>query len=255
MPKLSVCIEMIFSDDPFMERISKVSKAGFSAFEFWGWDSKNIQAIKEEKDKYGLEVATFIVDTRGPLGDAGNQHNFLQGLRDSIKVAHELNCKTLLLCAGNELSNLTREQQHKNIVDNLKQSTKIVENEGVSLALEPLNVIVDHKGYYLYTSAEGFQILEEVGSPNIKLLYDIYHQQITEGHLIATIARNIDRIVHFHVADVPGRHEPGTGEINYANIFRTVDDLGYKGYFGLEFVPTKSPEETLTQVKKIAGLM
>ena len=118
---------------------------------------------------------------------------------------------------------------------------------------KPLNVLVDHQGHYLSTSAEGFAILDEVGSPHVKLLYDIYHQQISEGNLIATIKASAARIGHFHVADVPGRHEPGTGEINYANVLRAIDAAGYGGYVGLEYRPQARAADSLNAVKAIVG--
>jgi hydroxypyruvate isomerase len=114
----------------------------------------------------------------------------------------------------------------------------LCEDAGITLVVEPLNILVNHKGYYLATSAEGFQILDEVGSPHVQLLFDIYHQQITEGNLIQNITRNIRKIGHFHVADVPGRHQPGTGEINYGNVFAAIVKAGYTGFIGLEMWPT-----------------
>jgi hydroxypyruvate isomerase len=99
-------------------------------------------------------------------------------------------------------------------------------------------VLVDHKGYYLATSEEGFRMVDVVGSPRVRLLFDIYHQQITEGNLIANITANIGKISHFHVADVPGRHQPGTGEINYLNVFRAIAAKGFTGFLGLEMWPT-----------------
>jgi len=121
------------------------------------------------------------------------------------------------------------------------------------LVIEPLNVLVDHPGYYLTTSAEGFEILDEVDSPNVKLLYDIYHQQVTEGNLIATITSHIAQIAHFHVADVPGRHEPGTGEINWVNVLRAIDEAGYAGYVGLEYMPTGATVESLEYIKAVVN--
>jgi hydroxypyruvate isomerase len=117
--------------------------------------------------------------------------------------------------------------------------------------LEPLNTKVDHAGYYLQTAKEGFEILDEVASPAVKMLFDIYHHQIMEGNVIQDITKNISKIAHFHVADVPGRHEPGTGEINYANVFRAIAGSGYQGFVGLEFKPSKSAEETLKDVLKL----
>jgi hydroxypyruvate isomerase len=120
------------------------------------------------------------------------------------------------------------------------------------VVVEPLNVLVDHPGYYLTASAEGFEILDEVGSQAVKLLFDIYHQQITEGNLLANIVPHIKQIGHFHVADVPGRHEPGTGEINYANVFHAIDKAGYEGFVGLEYWPTVPAADTLRTVRALA---
>ncbi len=130
----------------------------------------------------------------------------------------------------------------------LKTAAPLAEEAGVTLVLEPLNILVDHPGYFLTSSREGFEIVEQVGSPAVKLLYDIYHQQVTEGNLIATITSHIDLIGHFHAADVPGRHEPGTGEINYANVLAAIDEAGYEGFIGLEYAPTVATAESLQAV-------
>jgi hydroxypyruvate isomerase len=146
---------------------------------------------------------------------------------------------------GQEIPEKPRHEQRANIVAALKAGAPIAEEAGVTLVLEPLNVLVNHKGYYLATSAEAFDILREVDSPNVKLLFDIYHQQITEGNLIANITANIGLIGHFHAADNPGRNELGTGEINYANVFKAIAATGYAGYVGLEYLPLADPAETL----------
>jgi hydroxypyruvate isomerase len=119
----------------------------------------------------------------------------------------------------------------------------LAEKAGVTLVLEPLNVYVDHPGYFLDGSAAGFDLVRAVGSPRIKLLYDIYHMQVMEGNIIQTLTSNLDVIGHVHVADVPGRHEPGTGELSYANIFEALRQAGYDKYVGFEFEPTVPSEE------------
>lgn len=192
------------------------------------------------------------MDPTGHLVDPTVRNEFIKGVKTSVETAHKLECPTLLVTVGNELEGVPRKKQHESIVEGLREASKIAEKASVTLALEPLNVLVDHKGYYLYSSAEGFEILREVNSSNVKLLYDIYHQQITEGNLIDTITKNIGSIAHFHVGDVPGRHEPGTGEINYANVFKKIDEAGYRGYVSLEFRPLKDPKEALEKVKKLA---
>ncbi len=252
MIRLSVCIEMIFTEVPFLDRMAKVSEIGLPAFEFWNWSSKDISEIKRRKQKYGLQTAAFGVDSRASIVDQRATSSFLKAVEDSAKIAHELESQTLIVTTGNELKEVPRSQQHNSIVKCLKGAAATVEKEKVTLVLEPLNTLVDHKGYYLSSSSEGFDIIRKVGSPNVKLLYDIYHQQIMEGNLISTITKNIDLIGHFHIGDVPGRHEPGTGEINYANVVKAIDDAGYDGYFGLEFMPLKDSKQALKPIIDIA---
>ena len=250
---LSVCVEMIFNNLPFEERIKAVAAAGYGAFEFWGWSNKDMPAIVKAADQAGLTIASLCVEYQGALVDPNNRDNFLAGARLSIDQAVNYGVKTLIVTTGNEIPNLSRWAQHDAILTGLQAIAPYAEDKGVTLVLEPLNILVDHKGYYLASSAEGFDIVRAVASPNVKLLYDIYHQQITEGFLIPTITANLPLIGHFHCADVPGRHEPGTGEINYVNVFRVIAESDYQGYVGLEFMPTGTPEAALAQVRKIAG--
>ncbi|MGQ9733204.1 MAG: hydroxypyruvate isomerase family protein [Candidatus Zipacnadales bacterium] len=252
--KLSACIEMIFNDVPqFTDRIAKVAECGLPAFEFWGWHNKDLPAVRACANQYGLTIAAMCCDSTGALVDPHNTEAWAAGARESIGKAKEFGVPTLIVTTGNELA-LPRAEQHAAIVAGLKEVAPEAEMQGLTLVLEPLNLLVDHAGYYLSTSAEGFEIVREVNSPRVKLLYDIYHQQITEGHLISTITKNIDLIGHFHVADNPGRHEPGTGEINYVNVLKAIAETDYDGYIGLEYRPTGDPAETLAQVKAIAGV-
>jgi len=251
MIRFSVCIEMIYRELPFLNRIDAVAEAGLSSFEFWSWRSKDLKGIQERKEKYGLAISTFCVEPMGKIVDPNTRDEFMTGVRDSIRIAHKLECSRLIVTTGNEIENVSRKLQHESVVKSLKEVAKLAEKANITLLLEPLNVLVDHKGYYLCSSREGFDILREVNSPNIRLLYDIYHQQITEGNLIDTITKNITCIGHFHVGDVPGRHEPGTGEINYANVFKKIDELGYDGFIGLEFEPLTDSREALKKAMEI----
>ncbi len=249
----SVCIEMIFSDLPLLERISAVAEAGYPAVEFWGWRSKDMQAIAEKIGQEGVKLAGFCVESESDLCDPEATDSWVQQAAASIDQAANFGVPALIVTTGNELADIPRSQQHQAIVDGLAALAPYAEEKGITLCLEPLNVLVDHAGYYLVTSAEGFEIVGEVGSPNVKLLYDIYHQQVTEGNLIATITANVGKIGHFHVADVPGRCEPGTGEINYANVFACIAESDYNGYVGLEFRPSSSDEAALARVLEIAN--
>jgi len=255
MIQFSVCIEMIFRELPLLDRIDALSECRFESFEFWGWRSKDIRGILERKEKHGLALSTFCVEPMGRIVDSNTRHEFITGVKDTIDIAHKLECPRLLVTTGNEIEGVSRKVQHKSIVKSLREAAKLVEEADVTLLLEPLNILVDHKGYYLSSSKEGFEIIREVDSSNIKLLYDIYHQQITEGNLIDTITKNISLIGHFHVGDVPGRHEPGTGEINYANVFKEIYKTGYEGFIGLEFKPITDSREALNKVRKILELL
>ena len=148
---------------------------------------------------------------------------------------------------------MDRAAQHRAIVEKLKAGAPLLEDAGVTAVVEPLNILVDHAGYYLSTSAEGLELVDEVGSPNVRLLFDIYHQQITEGNVTQNLVRDIDRIGHIHVADVPGRHEPGSGELNYAYIFKAIQGAGYRGFVGLEYVPQADSTDSLKQTLSLAA--
>jgi len=262
--KLSACICTLFREEKdFAKRIARVKEAGLPAFEFWGWSGVDLDAVAAAKDEAGLELAAICVDSADPamkqawskgiLVNPELRQVFVAAVRETIPVAKRLGCPTLIATVGNEQPGLSHWQMHDSIVAGLEAVAADVEQAGVTIALEPLNTLVNHKGYYLWSSREGFDICRAVGSPNIKLLFDIYHQQIMEGNLIQNITENIGLVGHFHSADVPGRHEFGTGELNYANILRAIDQAGYQGYVGLEYSPTGDSAASLAQVRSIVG--
>ncbi len=139
-----------------------------------------------------------------------------------------------MVTTGNEIAGVPRAEQHARVVAALRAAAPLAEAAGIQLVLEPLNILVNHMGYYLTTTAESVAVIEEVGSPMVKVLYDVYHQQITEGNLINNIRANIGHIGHIHVGDVPGRKQPGTGEINYKNVFKAIRDTGFTGFVVFE---------------------
>jgi hydroxypyruvate isomerase len=249
--RLSVCIDMILTEIPFLQRMETVKRLGYPAFEFWEWKNKDVEAILRKKNELGLEIATMMGTGWKQMNSEEARRNFISDIQASLTTAKRLGVKTLIVTTGMEDKRLSRTEQHANYVAALKAAAPFAEQAQVTLVLEPLNTKVDHPGYFLQTAKEGFEILDEVGSPAVKMLFDIYHHQIMEGNVITDITKNISKIAHFHVADVPGRHEPGTGEINYANVFRAIAASGYQGFVGLEFKPSKSPEQTLTEVLKL----
>ena len=252
MIKLSACIEMLFPEiDEFSQRIPAAAEAGLDGVEFWSYSNKDLDAVASACQNTDLPVAAMTVEAPEGMLDYSLADKFAEATQQAIAAAQTVGCK-ILICTTNIATpipiNINRNRAHAGIVACLKTAAPLAEEAGITLVLEPLNILVDHPGYFLTSSREGFEIVEQVQSPAVKLLYDIYHQQITEGNLIATITSHIDLIGHFHTADVPGRHEPGTGEINYANVLAAIDEAGYEGFVGLEYAPTVATAESLQAV-------
>jgi len=220
--------------------------------EFWGWWDKDIGAIKACKDGEGLNIAALCTRFIS-LVDPGLRRQYVDGLRQTIDVALELGCPNIISQVGDELPGVARDLQHSSLVDGLRECAPLLEESGVTLVFEPLNTIVDHRGYYLSSADEAFRIEEEVASPRVKVLYDIYHQQIMDGHLIARIRANIGGIGHFHAAGNPGRHELSIGEIHYPAVLKAIDEAGYQGFVGLEYVPVHDPSEGLKALLAMSG--
>ena len=253
----SACIEWLFAREApeFSNRINLVGQYGIPAIEFWSWRDKNIDAIVQAKNEHGLKVSSICCLPCPPLVVPSNSNDVLQSVKESVLACKKLGCRQLIILTGNELEKTKRMEQHDAIVGCLKAVAPVAEDADIVLVLEPLNVLVDHPGYYLVNSDESFEIIREVDSPAIRLLFDIYHQQISDGNLIESITKNINLIGHFHAADVPGRHELGTGEINWENIFTAIEKAGYDGFIGLEYVPTGSTESSLDYLKSIRNLL
>jgi hydroxypyruvate isomerase len=248
MPAISICVEMVYDDEPFPDRITRAGEAGADAVEFWDWREKDLEAVVETAEANDVPIAGFLAG--GTLTDPEAVDDAVETIRESIATAAEHDVPTLIVTTGQDQDGFDRATQRENIVKVLSGVAPNAEDAGVTLVVEPLNTTVDHPGYFLETSAEGFEIVDAVDSPSVKLLYDIYHQQITEGNVIQTITENIDRIGHFHIADVPGRHEPGTGELDYETILETIDETEYDGYVGCEFSPTGDADDAVTTVLK-----
>jgi hydroxypyruvate isomerase len=252
MTRLSVCVEMIFKPLPFEERIAAVAQSGCPAFEFWRWQDKDLAAIGEKKAEYGLQLAAFGA-AGGTLLDPANHQSYWDTFAQAAEWARKLACPSLIVTTGNTLPDVPREQQLENLRRGLEGVAKAAAGGGVTAVLEPLNSKVNHKGYFLDHGPEAFQLIREIDQPSLRILYDIYHMQIMDGDIIQTIKDHISLIGHFHVADVPGRHEPGTGELNYGNIMRAIDESGFGGYVGLEYHPSADHARSLDVVKSLAA--
>ena len=250
--KPSVCIDAVFEGLPVDEAIKQVQAAGISAFEFWGWWDRDLALIESARDQSGLEVSACCTKFVS-LVDAAKRDHYLEGLQQSIEAAKRLNCKTLISQVGDAIPGVSRADQHASLVDGLREATAMLEASGITLVIEPLNELIDHQGYYLVRSQEAFQVIDEVDSPNVKVVFDIYHQQISEGQLIANITANIEKIGHFHAAGNPGRHELTRGELHYPSIFDAISATGYCGFVGLEYWPVGDASTGLREVASWFG--
>lgn len=246
--KYSVCIDAVFRKMPFTESMKEVKKAGLDAFEFWGWWNKDADAILKAKNELKLSLSAFCTRMIS-LVEEEKRDEYIAGLKETIDVAKKFNCTTLITQVGTELTDRPRQRQHESLVAGLKACAPLLESSGITLVFEPLNTLVDHKGYYLWSADEAFRIVDEAGSPFIKVLFDIYHQQIMEGNIISRIKGNIDKIGHFHCAGNPGRNELWKGEINYPEIFKVIDASNYNGYVGLEYFPLENAAAGLVNLQ------
>ncbi|WP_274649296.1 hydroxypyruvate isomerase family protein [Paenibacillus humicola] len=244
--KFSVSIPAVMRGDKLTtaDKIRRAGAIGYRAYEMWGWWDEDLDAVRQAADEYGMEAGS-ICTRFVPLVDPSRRTEYIAGLKESVEAAKRLGCRYLISQAGNALEGASHESQAASLVEGLRLSAPILEQSDITLVLEPLNTRVDHPGYFLEKAEEGAWLVRAVGSRSVKLLYDVYHQQITEGNLIPTIKSNMDVIDYFHIADHPGRHEIGTGEIHYANVLRAVKSTGYDGFVGLEYFPSADAEETL----------
>lgn len=246
----SVCVSAVFSRLSMEEAIARVREAGLDTYEFWGWWDKDISAVQQAQKQHGLRLAAMCTRMI-PLNDPKRREDFLHGLEESLAVAKQLDCRTLIAQVGQDRAECTREEQNRSIVDGLKACVPLLEENGVVLTIEPLNTLVDHKGYFLARSDEAFQIVREVNSPYVKVLFDIYHQQITEGNLIPNLTGNVEWIGHVHIAGHPGRHEPyGRNEIHYPAVLGALKEAGYRGMVGLEYFPLGDAMESLKTLQR-----
>ena len=247
--KPCVVLPCFFKNTDFCDAVRSVASIGYDAVELWGWGGIDIAQAKAVLDETGVELISMCT-TEFRLTEPSYRDAFLEGLEETCEFASRLGVKKLITQVGGD-TGMGRAFQRKAIIDGLSAALPLLEQYGITLMIEPLNTIFDHKGYYLTSSAEAFDIVREVGSPFVKVIFDIYHQQITEGNIIPTVTSNLQYIAHLHAAGHPGRHEPWLGEISYPVIIDAIDKAGYKGAIGLEYFPTTEPLESLREARKL----
>jgi hydroxypyruvate isomerase len=229
--------------EDLVEQLRFMAAEGFTALEDNGMTGRSVadqQRIASEMARLGMRMGVFVAHTIGwndsnlTSGDAAKRATFLDEVRVSVDVARRVNATWMTVVPGRVDPRLDLDFQTANVVQSLRDACAILEPHGLVIVLEPLNTLRDHPGQFLARIPQAYLICKAVNSPSCKILFDIYHQQITEGNLIPNIDAAWDEIAYFQVGDHPGRREPGTGEINYRNVFGHVYGRGYRGIVGME---------------------
>ncbi len=255
MPRFDANLTMMFTEVDFPGRFERAARAGFKAVEYlfpYEWQREQLAEELHKRDLeqvlFNLPAGNWQAGERGIACLPGRVWEFQEGVGLATEYAKALNCSRLNCLVGLTPEGVPRETVRQTLVDNLRFAAASLEKEGIRLLVESLND-QDVPGFYLVHTRDALQLFEEVNHANLWLQYDIYHMQVMEGNLTRTILDNLPRIAHIQLADNPGRHEPGTGEINYANLFRFIDEAGYDGWIGCEYRPSDVTEGSLEWVR------
>ena len=248
----SACIETLYTELPFLERIGAAGADGFELAEFWGWEDKDLDGVKAAAERAGVGIAAISGDKTLSLIDPAQRADYLAYLRRSVAAAQKLGARCVVLHSNGLDKGVV--YSYEDLSDTVKicamygtllECAKLAENSGVMMVLEPLNTAVDHPGVYLTTTRMAAELTRAVGSPMVKVLYDAYHMYLTEGDLAGNIRAWAGQFGHVHIADAPGRHEPGTGTIDYRAVLDCLAQAGYRGAVGFEFWPLRSTAEAV----------
>jgi hydroxypyruvate isomerase len=251
------CVEWLFAGEHpgLPDRIRAAHAAGLRAVEFHLWRDKPMAEVRDALRETGMVLLSFVVEPRRSLVDPAQHGEFLQAVRDSLQAAQQAGARCLVVASGFTRAEVSRQVQHDEAVGILRQAASLAEQAGVMLLLEPLNTRVDHPGMYLDSTAEGLDIIEEVGSPNLRLLYDAYHSAVMDEQPGEVLKGRVHLVGHVQVADHPGRAEPGTGMLDWAARVSALRDVGYRGSVGLEYRPSGPTMETLARARAALGFL
>jgi hydroxypyruvate isomerase len=251
MPQFAANLTMLFTELPFMDRFAAARKAGFEAVEYlfpYAYPREDLAAALRvnglKQVLHNLPAGDWESGERGIACHPGRVNEFREGVSRAIDYATALGCPQVNCLAGKVPAGVAREHAHATFVGNLSFAAAALKQAGIRLLIEPINSF-DIPGFFLTRTDQALAIIDEVGSDNLFVQYDIYHAQRTEGELAATLRNHLQRIGHIQLADNPGRNEPGTGEINYPWLFRHIDALGYRGTIGCEYKPKTTTHEGL----------
>src|SRR6266496_939295 len=257
--KLSVMLWTVFRDMPFEQRLEKVAAAGYTNVELVGeyekWTDEEFERANAKRKELGITFDCTAGIKHG-LCNPAERDALLAEVRQALPIMERISCPSIILLSGNVVPGMTIEAQHQSCVDGLKAASALV--EGRKINGDPVRVLLENidpeenPKYFLTSVARGLEIVKAVGHRQIQFLYDFFHEQISEGNLIEKLEKNIEHVGLIHVADVPGRHEPGTGEINYENIYRKLAELNYRQIVAMEFLPTADAVAQLRAARNLA---
>jgi hydroxypyruvate isomerase len=248
---LSLCLEMLFTDRPFIDRMAVAARLGYHAIEFWDWRDKDVSGVAEQASRLNLIVAAMSGNRKHALIDEEARDGLLTEMDQVFAVAKQLKCRHIMMLSdvlqsdGSAAPTPVRPaaEKSKSLIESLRALAGKAKAAGVTLLVEPLNTELDHRGCFLNTSALAAELIREVNRPQIKMLYDIYHMSMMREDILTEINKHMDCIGYFHVADKPGRHQPGTGKIDYKAVNSLLKQANYEGFIGMEFSALGSDEQ------------
>ena len=249
--RLSVVIPCFYGGQDLCGAIEKIAALGYDAAETYDWKGLDFPRVREACERHGVELVS-VCTTHFNMTDPAKRAEWLKGLEESCEAANKLGAGKLITQCGPD-TGMPRSEQRRSISQALKEAGPILAEHAVTLMIEPLNALVDHPGCYLTGSEEAFSIVREAGDEHVKMVFDIYHQQVMEGNIIPNITANLDCIAHLHAAGHPGRHELQAGENDYRVIFAAAGRAGYGGCCGLEYKPLTDTEESLREARRLYG--
>jgi hydroxypyruvate isomerase len=241
---LSVMLWTVFTNLPFAERLAKVAEAGYRNVELVGeyakWSDADFESANTARKRLGIRFDA-TAGLKNGVGNPAVRDAILAEFEQALGPMKTLDCPAMIVLSGNVVEGLSHQDQHQSCIDGLKRAAALI--EGKQIAGEPVRLLLEcidpeeNPHYFLTSAAEAIEVVRAVNHPQVQFLYDLFHEQIAEGNLIEKLEKNIDVIGLIHVADVPGRHQPGTGEINYDNIYRKLAELKYRRMTAMEFKP------------------
>lgn len=251
-----ICIEMLYPALSPVEKIKNIAGVGFRNVEFWGWRDKDIPAIAEACRQNEVRVVNFSGHRRGSLVAAETHELFLADLKEAVQVADTLNCSTLMVLSNelgeegrvlNSYSDIPADKKYLNLKSGLEKALAATPDE-ITLVVEPLNTRIDHPGYFLADMETAVSLVREINNPRLKILCDLYHFGVMGQDLQSMLTYYIDDIGYIHIADFPGRHEPGTGSADWATLLTIIKNCGYRGFVGFEYSPLNDSHESLRKI-------